>query len=129
MKRLSVSSPDISDVDGRNFWEPKGYSTIAQRTADGFALCHQFRCMIEGLETAVSAFTKSLGVWSETWKAKIGRLQLQCSLLLQCRMGIRHKRTTLLITNKKKEIDVEDCPKSMIASSKLALLFKHERFS
>ena len=72
MRGLSVSSPNVSEIDMKNFWDAKGYLTISRRTANGYALCDQFRHMIEELESVIATFTKSLGGWSESWKAKIG---------------------------------------------------------
>ena len=69
---LSVSSPNVSEIDIKNFWDPKGYLTVSRRTAHGYALCDQFRHMIEELESVIASFTKSLNCWSDAWRMKIG---------------------------------------------------------
>ena len=68
-----MPSPVALETDDRSFWEPKGYLSVSRRTSNGYALCDQYRQMVEELESAITSYTKNLDNWSLTWKSKIGR--------------------------------------------------------
>jgi len=68
-----VPSPVALETDDRSFWEPKGYLSVSRRTSNGYALCDQYRQMVEELESAITSYTKNLDNWSFTWKSKIAK--------------------------------------------------------
>ena len=74
-----------SSTTPTSFWDPRGYMSIVQRTAHGYDLCDQLGESIGDLGSVIQSFAKGLSGWSQTWRAKIGTINLTRSDLGEIR--------------------------------------------